>query len=424
MILYKEDDRYPVIVLKFILSLIICAGMGFLALLLVYSLPRENMKEHVFENADFYSDSYMLVDGYKSTLLDIYTDTTMLSEVICPSSGRLISDVMLCPRWRLLGEENDYQLIANYSNDDEAQVTHVHYPRYWHGYLVILKPLLIFFNVADLHLIYFFVQSVLLLLIIIGLIKRNQTSLAVCWGIGVLIINPMVTALNFQNASIFFTILLSIYFLTYSGKLDENYLVKKQCFFFFQVIGMLVAYFDFLTYPIAALGVPLLFLLYFSDTKDAIQRIKYVIFHSVMFFAGYLGMYFCKWGLATLFTDMNVFKDAYDEIMIMLNANNVEGAEITITSGMMKIFSHYIQLPYLLLIVGGVIYVAVVSRKSKPTRTWLYRSVSVILVAFYPFCHMLASTHSFYHHHFVYREFVVTVLAVLFVILDKNNFNS
>lgn len=117
------------------------------------------------------------------------------------------------PTMAPFGEENDYQLIANYSNDDEVQVTHVHYPRYWHGYLAILKPLLIFFNVADLHLIYFFVQSVLLLLIIIGLIKRNQTSLAVCWGIGVLIINPMVTALNFQNASIFFTILLSIFFL-------------------------------------------------------------------------------------------------------------------------------------------------------------------------------------------------------------------
>lgn len=228
----------------------------------------------------------------------------------------------------------------------------------------------------------------------------------------------MVTALNFQNASIYFILLLSIFFLIYFKKLDGNYLTKKQCFAFFQIIGMSVAYFDFLTYPIVALGVPLLFLLYFSDTKSVKKRIVYVILHSIMFFAGYLGMYLCKWGLATLLTDVNVFKDAYDEIMILLNNNNIEGSEITIISGMVKVFSHYLQPPYLLLIMGGLLYTIILSLKTKPTSTWLCRSIPMVLVALFPFCHLIASTHAFYHHHFVYREFAVTLLAVLFIILD------
>lgn len=149
--------------------------------------------------------------------------------------------------------------------------------------------------------------------------------MAVCFGIGVLLLNPMVTALNFQNASIYLILLLSLLFLVCTKKFDKDYLVNNQCFAFFQIIGIAVAYFDFLTYPIVALGVPLLFLLYFSDTLDAKKRVIYVILHSVMFFAGYLGMYFCKWGLATLLTDVNVFKDAYEEFMILLNANSVEG---------------------------------------------------------------------------------------------------
>ncbi len=418
MIAFQENDKCFTILLKSILLLIGCAAAGFLALLFVYSLPRERMKEHVLENADFYSGGYMLVDGYESTLLDIHTDLIMLSAAICPPSEGTIADAMLAPRRRLIENDDDSLLIANYTCEDESLVKYRQYPRYWHGYLVILKPLLILFNVADLHLIYFFVQSALLLSIIIDLVRKNQIPAAVCFGITALIINPMVTALNFQNASIYFILLLSILFLIYSGKLKGDYLIRKQCLAFFQIIGMATAYFDFLTYPIVALGIPLLFLLYFSDTEDVKKRVMYVILHSVMFFAGYLGMYFCKWWLATLLTDVNVFRDAYDEIMILLNTNNVEGAEITIWRGIARTLSNYIQPPYLLLMAGGLLYSALISAKAKPTLVWVRRSVPVLLVALYPFCHMLASTHTFYHYHFVYREFTVTVLAILLVILD------
>lgn len=414
MIFFKEDDKYFTIMLKSVLLLMICAGAGFFALLLAYSFPREKMKEHVFENADFYSGSYTLVDGYKSTRLSMYTDNIMLSEAICPLSESIVSDVLLVPRRHIEGGT----LIDDYTCEDETQVEYIQYPRYWHGYLVILKPLLIFFNIADIHLIYFFVQSILLLMIVIGFVKKSETPLSVCFAIGMLIINPLVTALNFQNASIYFSILLSILFLVYSGKFDEDYLTRKQCLAFFQVVGMLVAYFDFLTYPIAALSVPLLFLLYFSDTTDVKKRMMYVILHSVMFFTGYFGMYFCKWALTSLFTNMNVFKDAYDEIMIMINVGKVEGEEMTIAAGIGRNLSHYIEPAYLLLIIGGIIFSVIVSIKSKPSLTWIRRSIPSAIVALYPFCHMLAAAHSYIHHYFVHREFVVPVLAVLFIILD------
>ena len=398
MILIKEDDKCFKIILKSILLLIACAGVGFFALLLTYSFPREKMKEHVLKNADYYSQNDFLVEGYPSTRLDLYTDATMLSAAICPASENKIADVMLAPRRRLLGNENDRQLIANYTCEDETQVQYCYYPRYWHGYLTVLKPLLLFFSTEDLHLIYFFVQSCLLLSLTAALIKKNQLPLAVCFGIGVLLLNPMVTALNFQNASIYLILLLSLLFLVCTKKFDKDYLVNNQCFAFFQIIGIAVAYFDFLTYPIVALGVPLLFLLYFSDTADAKKRVIYVILHSVMFFAGYLGMYFCKWGLATLLTDVNVFKDAYEEFMILLNANSVEGAEITILEGLSRTISNYINPPYLLLITSGILYAMLTVRKAKFTSNWLCRNFSTALVALYPFCHMLASTHAYYHY--------------------------
>ena len=120
MILIKEDDKCFKIILKSILLLIACAGVGFFALLLTYSFPREKMKEHVLKNADYYSQNDFLVEGYPSTRLDLYTDATMLSAAICPASENKIADAMLAPRRRLLGNEDDRQLIANYTCEDET----------------------------------------------------------------------------------------------------------------------------------------------------------------------------------------------------------------------------------------------------------------------------------------------------------------
>lgn len=61
--------------------------------------------------------------------------------------------------------------------------------------------------------------------------------------------------------------------------------------------------------------------------------------------------------------------------LILLNNNNIEGSEITIISGMVKVFSHYLQLPYLLLIMGGLLYTIILSLKTKPVSTWLCRSI-------------------------------------------------
>lgn len=99
MILIKEDDKCFKIILKSILLLIACAGVGFFALLLTYSFPREKMKEHVLKNADYYSQNDFLVEGYPSTRLDLYTDATMLSAAICPSSRKQNRRCNACSPW-------------------------------------------------------------------------------------------------------------------------------------------------------------------------------------------------------------------------------------------------------------------------------------------------------------------------------------
>lgn len=56
------------------------------------------------------------------------------------------------------------QALNDYANDvavKEPIRYEMTYPRYWHGYLVVLKPLLLFFNVSEIRLLNLLVQTAL-----------------------------------------------------------------------------------------------------------------------------------------------------------------------------------------------------------------------------------------------------------------------
>lgn len=48
------------------------------------------------------------------------------------------------------------------------------YPRYWHGYLVFLKPLLFFFSYPAIRYIIMFLQFGLFLLLVVKLAEKNK----------------------------------------------------------------------------------------------------------------------------------------------------------------------------------------------------------------------------------------------------------
>jgi len=135
-----------------VISSIVLVGL----LCLVYKLPRNRMVEHVIESDNtirLQNDDYnMSISNFYDTY-DTDTNIIMLLEAIAPDFNGSLQDALLCPSGAYL--ENQWgdwaDTLMNYANDAQGDLSYVNYARYWHGYLVFLKPLLMFMNVQDIY---------------------------------------------------------------------------------------------------------------------------------------------------------------------------------------------------------------------------------------------------------------------------------
>lgn len=116
------------------------------------------MKSHMAESTDLFNREGMypqLIKEYENKLLDNFTDCLMYATAIHPGTGNPVRDAVRNARYGY--EDLDMlQSLVDYANDagdKENQRYEVVYPRYWHGYLVILKPLLLFFNVNRIRML-------------------------------------------------------------------------------------------------------------------------------------------------------------------------------------------------------------------------------------------------------------------------------
>lgn len=133
----------------------------------------------------------------------------------------------------------------------------------------------------------------------------------------------------------------------------------------FLVIGMCTSYFDFLTYPIFTLGMPLVILLlcrYISEEKKG--AVKAVVLNSIFWVVGCFGFWFEKWVLGSLLTEENIFVDALGSI-IERTGRNVEEQPIGYVETVLENIHLLCKYPYVLAVFGGIVLIFTGMRKSR-----------------------------------------------------------
>lgn len=122
--------------------------LGFLLLLAVYGLPTAPMEKNLAESAELFlrEGSYPVTDilGTDSRL-DNYTDALMLLTAAYPGDESLTDRALKAYRYTTAANE-DPTLVITAHYIDGKEVEPVSYERYWHGYLIMLKPLLLLFD--------------------------------------------------------------------------------------------------------------------------------------------------------------------------------------------------------------------------------------------------------------------------------------
>ena len=180
-LLYRIFDLKKQI-LKNLIILLLAPAVGFVLLLLVHLLPTNPMKSNVISSKDSIiaeGQDELVIDDYNATLTGNFTDCIMLQLSVYDGGHSALDQAMNLYR-NEVGNEQEWcpgLSLVDYLNGGRVNLE-VKYPRYWHGYLVFLKPLLLFTSFNSVRLLNAALELMLLAAALIAFSRKGCTNIA------------------------------------------------------------------------------------------------------------------------------------------------------------------------------------------------------------------------------------------------------
>ena len=407
-----------------ILLILMCSVIsGLLLLTGIFCLPTDTAKSHVEESLYNMIDVAKDENGsvWRKKVIhekDCFTDYLMVQNALEKVEGRSALEHAVYIYHYDLGNEQTWlteeSLVESLKQGTEGMFLR-EYSRYWHGYLVWLKPLLMCMTWSHLESFLMIFQVFLLLAVIILSFYKKQYYL----GIGVFVtlgfMKPLgvwasLTLMTCWTISLLAILILLLF--------RERIIKKNWREEFFLLIGIMTAYMDFLTYPIATLGIPLCFYIVQSmDEEDGWwQKLKQYIGMILCWGIGYVGMWAMKWLVAELIFQTGTLKDAVWSVIFRAEpldgySSRFSGVARTVDAVLQQYDYRYYW------IVMGIVIVALAFTVSclikKPSQKWLISVVCLSVTALFPFIWLvLTQNHTAIHCSYTFRIMGITVMAL------------
>lgn len=424
------------------------ALLGTILLVLVFCLPTGRMKEHVAVSAGEMLGQKDRISGsrffdYIQTNRETYTDAIMVQNAIERIPEKSVYEHAMRMYHNDLEEAfwtPEDSLKAYCAGQDTATMYLHEYTRYWHGYLVYLKPLLLLFSWKQLS-----VAGVLLQLLLMAAaawlsVRKKQPGVAVAMVVGFLFMKPLLVLVSLTMTVCWVITLASLIFML----MKNDWLREKKLYpEFFLMVGVLTSYFDFLTYPIVTLGFPLcaFFLLNgnasagkggnFRQSRQAAKEgipkgvgnggvlkdtVRRVVGYSICWGIGYAGMWAMKWIIADLTLHTGTIRDA---VWSIIGRTEAIGGRPRFNGGFYVIGLNLLEYDHVIYpVMAGVIALAslalvVTACRKKGTAAVLTGLVPYLIIFCMPFVWIIVvQHHSALHARFTFRILAVAVLAV------------
>lgn len=410
-------------IFKMFLMVVGASLIGMFLMWLVYLLPVEPMAKNMLNSyetireQDTWDDDYLVALEW-AEILDTGTNIIMFHEVIYPNTGNAFEDSLLAP-----GGDVWYDMVGDwtaglmdFAEDREYNENNsITYARYWHGYLIFLKPL---FMIMELDGIYILnaIAQIALGIAVMYLFYKRLGMYCIAYVIMMLCMHPENIAVSFQLSSIYYAMQITLLLLLIKNNWNAN-----QILYIFVLDGILVAFFDFLTYPYVAVAIPLLTCYLLHKKGEFKTDFCSMILNGLSFVFGYAGMWAMKWIYATLFTSENVIMDAINSVLHRTGV--VDSSADVMSSGVAdslyrNIYTFFDDGNIIVLACAIVVAIIMLIWKRKELCINKQMTIFSILMMVSPFVWLiLLSNHCSLHPHLEWRTLCIVVFAIaVFVI--------
>lgn len=276
-------------------------GVLFLLLILSAQIPNYKIRENLLESANYLleleDDFHQLIKGDRRTEIHNYADATTLNILYTVNGKGAFWSSVLSPFYsdRVNSDKSMIELLSERIEWERPADTL--YDRYWHGMILILKPLLLLFTLQQIRGIFLGTLVVLLTILTVLLIQRKQYLFSALLWLGAVSVQAWMAGLCIEYFPVFFiTFLVSILMVTNEAK-------QERIICFCVVSGVCVAFFDFLTTETLAFVIPLACVYSIWSSKGVLRGIKeeivFLVRAGLSWVGAYAATYLTKWILAS-----------------------------------------------------------------------------------------------------------------------------
>lgn len=403
------------------------AFAGTLLLVLVFCIPTGRMKENVAVSVgSMIKDENQLPESSFSKYVwsekETYTDAIMVQNAIENIAGKNVFEHAMWVYHSDLEEEvwtPEASLKAFCSQEGIGQVFLHEYSRYWHGYLVYLKPLLLVFSWSQIVILGIAVQVLLMAAVLFLSLRKGNPGVGAAMIFGFLFMKPVLVLISLTMSVCWIITLLAILLiLLYHDKIKE----KKAYPEVFLMIGIITSYFDFLTYPVVTLGFPLCAYFLLEKGESVKYNVQKAVGYSACWGIGYAGMWALKWIIADITLHTGTIKDA---VWSIIGRTEAIGGRPRLNGGWYVIGLNLQEYRWILYPIAAVVFLAAVIatvlfavRKLPAKQVWAQLAAFAIIFCI-PFAWIVVvQHHSALHARFTFRIISVAVLAVCCMGID------
>ena len=431
-----------------ILSGIITAFICVFLLFTTAYIPQSAIQKQMKESAEYYSEHLLFDRVTPFSFLsrqDNYADCILTNIIYHIDSENILTSVLSASYYNPDGEEVNESFSyavnnpANVSGNDKV-VPNVDYSRYWHGSMVLLRPLFMFFDIRMIRMILGIMILLLTVWFLYLLIREKYLFFACCYVVGLISVSAWMCGfcVEYTMPFLVMAVELPVLFLLMTRKVnnEKDEYQEKILWCVLAASGIVTAFLDFLTAETLTFTVAYMLYLVMRNKRGQIRGFKKECVRMIksggVWGIAYTLMFFLKWIMACIFLGKDAFMDALRQAAFRMNGDatlgNVTGAETVSDSE--RIFgalwrnfacllpfrdSMKVQTTVIALVVTVVVAFCI---------WYLFRTKKVNdinrlfgILAIIPVGRFIAlNNHSYIHFFFTYRALLVTVVVLIYVL--------
>lgn len=406
-------------ILKYILAFIIVIATFIVALVLSSLFTRDWIQKNTEESAKI-----IMQVGNPSRVLnalfDNDTDTLMINNAYSMDPNNLLESALLGRRNYLPEKEQTVYEDVNVETDIKPNEEYIiqeqlirtvnntinesyEYARYWHGYVTILRPLLIFFNYNEIREIMIGVLAILAIILLMVLYKK--ISFKYCFVIIISLIASEYFLMGFTLQGLMTFIICMISSILICIRYEK---IKNIGIYFF-VIGMVTCYFDLLTHPIITLGVPMIIYLLLKQEKEQMsfkETIKFIILNTLLWGIGWGATNLAKWVIVDILYDRNLVHKSIVQFIFRSQGTSTE--KLSWYAGLLNNWNWALKntSKFFGVLVVYVIYYVIKNYKNITLN--IKDALPYLIISFMPIAWFLVMVnHTWLHYWFTWRNLIV-----------------